>query len=205
MILLLDPGHGIDTPGKRSPDGLFREYSYNREIVQLLYSSLMSRVVSSHQSVIPMIVVPEPEDISLKERCSRVNKICKEHGKSNILLVSIHVNASGRDNKWHDATGWSAYTSRGHTKADTLAECFYDAARTYLQGKKIRTDMFDGDQDIEENFYILRHTLCPAVLTENFFQDNKSDVEFLQSEDGKRAIVNIHIEGIIKYLSQQKE
>lgn len=163
----------------------------------------MSRVVTSHQSVIPMIIVPETVDISLEKRCSRVNKICKEHGTSNVLLVSIHVNASGCDNTWHDATGWSAYTSRGHTQADALAECFYDAARAHLPGKKIRTDMSDGDQDLEENFYILRHTLCPAVLTENFFQDNKRDVEFLQSVDGKRAIVSLHIEGIIKYLSKQ--
>ena len=30
MIILLDNGHGFDTSGKRSPDGHFREYAFNR-------------------------------------------------------------------------------------------------------------------------------------------------------------------------------
>ncbi len=65
---------------------------------------------------------------------------------------------------------------------------------------KIRKDMTDGDQDKENGFYILKHTKCPAVLTENLFQDNKEDVEFLLSEEGKLAIVNLHVWGIMKYL-----
>ena len=50
-----------------------------------------------------------------------------------------------------------------------------------------------------KNFYILRHTLCPAVLTENFFMYGL-DLEFLQSKAGKQAIVDTHIEGIIEYI-----
>ena len=50
-------------------------------------------------------------------------------------------------------------------------------------------------------FYILVHVPCPAVLTENLFQDNKEDVEFLLSEKGKEAITKIHVEGIKNYLS----
>ena len=68
--------------------------------------------------------------------------------------------------------------------------------------KAIRADYArDGDPDWEENFYILRHSLCPAVLTENFFMDSPSDQDYLQSEAGKRAIMDTHIEGITKYLS----
>lgn len=61
--------------------------------------------------------------------------------------------------------------------------------------------MSDGDIDWEENFYILRKSLCPAVLTENFFMDSHSDLEYLQSKAGKQAVVDTHIEGIIEYLS----
>ena len=28
MKILIDNGHGVETPGKRSPDGRFREYAY---------------------------------------------------------------------------------------------------------------------------------------------------------------------------------
>ena len=50
-------------------------------------------------------------------------------------------------------------------------------------------------------FYILRHSLCPAILTENFFMDNLSDLEYLQSRAGKQAIVDTHVEAITEYLS----
>jgi len=32
MKILIDNGHGSNTPGKCSPDGRLREYSYTREI-----------------------------------------------------------------------------------------------------------------------------------------------------------------------------
>jgi len=66
---------------------------------------------------------------------------------------------------------------------------------------KIRKNITDGDPDKESGFYILKYTKCPAVLTENLFQDNRTDVDFLLSEAGKRAIVDLHVNGIINYLS----
>lgn len=69
------------------------------------------------------------------------------------------------------ARGWSAYTSKGSTKADVLASCLYaSAAECFPAGIKIRSDWSDKDPDWEENFYILQKTKCPAVLTENFFR-----------------------------------
>ena len=63
------------------------------------------------------------------------------------------------------------------------------------------TDYTDGNPDIEKDFYIIRHTSCPAVLTENLFMDNREDVAFLESEEGAKAIVGLHVEGILQYLS----
>lgn len=36
MKILLDNGHGFETSGKRSPDGHFREYAYNRYLAFLI-------------------------------------------------------------------------------------------------------------------------------------------------------------------------
>ena len=47
-----------------------------------------------------------------------------------LILISIHANALGNGSQWMKAQGWSAYTSKGQTKADILAECLYDAAAT---------------------------------------------------------------------------
>ena len=194
MKILIDNGHGISTPGKRSPDGLFREAVFTREIARRVVDSLNSR------GRYAVLLVPEEDDIPLKERCVRVNRECITHGAGNVILVSIHVNAAGRGDRWYEARGWSCYTTIGKTAADDLAECLCDAAEKFLPGHRMRYNLTDGDRDQEEGFYILKHTLCPAVLTENLFQDSRKDVEFLTSEAGKDAIVNLHVEGILDYL-----
>lgn len=196
MRILLDNGHGSDTPGKRSPDGLFLEYRYNRIIASRISAELCDRGVDAR------LLVPEETDIPLKERCRRANAICDELGSANVALVSIHVNASGSDGKWHNATGWSAFTTPGITKSDLLASDLYEAAKKYLVDQKIR--LFNGpkEPDFEENFYILRHTRCATVLTENMFQDCRKDVDYLQSHSGMDAIAMLHVEGIMEYLSR---
>lgn len=62
-------------------------------------------------------------------------------------------------------------------------------------------DYTDVDPDLEAGLYILRNTACAAVLSENLFMDNLEDCLFLLSEEGRRAIVRLHVEGVIKYLS----
>ena len=195
MLILIDNGHGLDTLGKRSPDGKFLEYAYNREIATRIVADLTDRGYNAQ------LLVPEPEDIPLSERVRRINAHCNTLGKSNVILISIHVNAAGNGSKWLNATGWSCYTSKGQTTSDRIAECFYEAAKKNFPDRRIRTDYSDNDLDWEENFYILRNSLCPAILTENFFMDNPQDLEFLQTRSGKQAIVDTHVEGITEYLS----
>jgi len=190
MKVLIDNGHGSNTPGKCSPDGRLREYAYTREIAERLVMELRKNGIDAER------IVKEEIDVPLAERCRRVN----EYKASEAILVSIHCNAAGNGSDWMSARGWEAWTSVGKTKADKLATCLYEDAEHCLPGMKMRKDMADGDLDKESQFYILRHTNCPAVLTENLFQDNREDVEFLLSEEGKRAIVSLHVWGIMKYL-----
>ena len=209
MLILIDNGHGHNTPGKRSPDGKFLEYAYTREIATRIVADLTDRGYNAQ------LLVPEPEDIPLSERVRRINAACLSHqsspaphqssparpgispsGHPNVILISIHVNAAGNGSQWHNATGWSCYTCKGQTTSDRIAECFYEAAIKNFPGRRIRTDYSDNDPDWEENFYILRHTHCPAVLIENFFMDNKKDLAYLLSQEGRRAIVETIIDGI---------
>ena len=194
MKILINNGHGLNTPGKRSPDGQFLEAIYTREIAKRIVAELQNKGYDAE------LLVPEEEDIPLKERVRRVNAHCQSLGKSNVILISIHVNAAGDGTKWMNATGWSCYTCKGQTESDRLATCLYDAAIKNFPDRRIRKDYSDGDPDWEENFYILRHSLCPAVLTENFFMDSHSDLEYLQSKDGKQAVVDTHAEGIMEWL-----
>lgn len=196
--VIIDAGHGINTKGKSSPDCALMEWRYNREIANAIAQGLILRGYDAE------VIVPELEDVSLKERVDRVNRIACKYGISESLLLSIHVNAAGNGSQWMNARGWCAYTFPGHTESDDIADCLYLAAEKNLPGQKIRTDYSDGDPDIESAFYVLKHTLCPAVLTENLFMDNKEDCRFLLSSKGRQAIINLHIEGLIEYLDNEE-
>lgn len=200
MTIIIDNGHGADTPGKCSPDRRFREYRFNREIARAVVEHLQLRGFDA------VLLVPEEEDIPLRERVRRANKItCRlGHPVQETIVVSIHVNAAGNGSKWMSATGWSAYTYYGHSDSDRLANCLYEAAKKHLPGHNLRTDYSDGDPDIEAPFYILKDTYAAAVLTENGFMDNELSLSFLESDAGKKAIVALHVEGIINYFVKMK-
>lgn len=193
MKILIDNGHGVETPGKRSPDGRFREYAYTRLIASGVVQHLIYRGLDAE------LLVPEITDVPLKERVRRVNQWCKELGKENVCLVSVHVNAAGNSG-WHSATGWSCYTSKGQTAGDKLADCLARAALFHLAGRAMRFNRSDGDFDQERDFYLLRRTKCAAVITENGYQDSLASLRFLESDEGKKAIVALHVEGIVKFV-----
>lgn len=201
MKILIDNGHGIDTPGKRSPDGELREYRYNREIASALVAGLREKGFDAS------LLVPEDDDISLGARVRRVNRVCDEAGCENVILISIHSNAAPPDDgQWHRARGWSAYTTKGETESDNLADCLYAAAENvFSSGKGLKARKYGtepGQKDWEEDFYILKNTRCPAVLTENFFMDNREDVKYMLSREGRKDIVKVHIDGIELYFDK---
>ena len=193
MRILIDAGHGIDTPGKRSPDGSFREYLWNREVAEMLYNLLQEYGFDAD------LVVTETNDIPLKTRVRRVNEVCNLHGSHNVLLISIHSNAAGNGKNWMNAQGWSAYTTKGSTRSDVAVKCLYDAFEEEFKDRTIRRDMSDGDPDWEEDFYIIKKTSCPAVLLENFFYDNKEECHFLQKEQTKKRVAKAILHGIQFY------
>ena len=110
------------------------------------------------------------------------------------------MNAAGRGDKWYNADGWCCYTSTGQTAGDILANYLCQAALQNLPGHRMRFDYSDGDPDQEASFYILRHTSCAAALTENGFMDCQRSCDFLLSDEGKDAIVQLHVEGISSYV-----
>ena len=193
MKVLIDNGHGSNTAGKCSPDRSLREYTWAREIASRLVAELRKRGLDAER------IVTEETDISLRERCRRVNAHCGKLGAKNVILISIHINAAKSDGRWHDASGWSVWIApNASQKSKILAQTLYDeAAKRNLKGNR----SVPSCRYWVGNFAIVRDTNCPAVLTENLFQDNKAEVEFLMSERGKQEIVNLHADAIQKYIS----
>jgi N-acetylmuramoyl-L-alanine amidase len=180
MRFLLDPGHGIGTPGKRSPlfeDGtqLF-EWEFTRDIVR----RIMGRATALGLDCIN--VVPEVDDVPLVERVRRANLY---GGRA--LYVSVHANAGG-------GRGIEVFTSPGETRSDRYASIFYEQYKVTFPGVRGRTDFSDGDPDKEARFYVLTKTSMPAVLTESFFMDNEEECKrYLMTEDGRNRTAMAHL------------
>lgn len=201
LFVILDNGHGNNTAGKRSPlldDGrqLF-EYKWNREVVDRIAKKLLEKGIEH------TILVPEIHDIPLSTRVNRANKLYYEYKAKGyeVVLISVHVNACGTGMKWENPNYWSAWTSKGQTKGDAVADSMYVGAEKVFNPLNLRIakDLSDKDSDMESNFYILKKSAMPAVLTENFFMTSKEGCNFLLSEQGKKLCVDAHILGILDY------
>lgn len=191
MKVLIDNGHGENTPGKGSPDGRLREWAYTREIADLAVYELRKKGIDAER------IVKEDTDVPLSERCRRANAIYKETGKK-AILISIHCNAAGSGVSWMNARGWSVFVSNNASvNSKKLANCLAEVAKGISVPVRIPAL---GQLYWQQNLAICRDTNCPAVLVENFFQDNREDVDYLLSREGKDAIVQIHVKGISKYL-----
>jgi N-acetylmuramoyl-L-alanine amidase len=196
-MILLDNGHGMNTPGKRSPiwpDGtqLF-EWEFTRDIVKRISRRLDTLGMAN------AVIVPEAFDVSLRIRCERANRMNIKYPKS--FYVSVHGNAGEKPNQ---GTGWEVWTSPGQTESDKIASMVFESAKKYIPEFNMRSEMIDGDVDKESKFYVLVHTDCPAILTENLFYDNINDCRFMMSEEGRSKLAQLHIDAIIKYIDENR-
>ena len=220
LLVCLDPGHSVSTPGKRSPYSAckvepaldFYEYKFNREVCEKLAKKL------SDMGIEVFITTSEKQDgdidVSLTTRATRAwNKI--KASKKQAVFISVHANANGKGSAWDAAKGWSTYTTKGQNISDRFADCFYDEAEKVFVPKKlkIRTDKSDKDRDWEENFTVIFKTeqfslkngkpTVPAVLTENFFYSNIDDCKYLCSKQGIDDIVNVHLFAILAFAEKE--
>lgn len=207
--VILGTAHRLREPGKQSPDGRFRECIYSREIVSELESKLAAYGINTY---VDMTDLDLPETLwsssytternrELARRVDAVNAICDSVGKDNCIYISLHVDAAGADGNWHNARGWSARVSPyASANSKLLAGYLFDAAKE--NGITTRQPL-PTQKYWEQDLYVLNKTKCPAVLTENLFQDNIADVDFLLSDEGRHAIERLHIEGILKYINSR--
>ena len=192
---LFDAGHGgiIDgkyqTKGKCSPDwelGVYYEGVGNRKFVnQIVY--VLTKLGITAQTYIPQ--EREQEDIPLGERVRMINAIHTQ--KKNCVLVSVHSNAGG-------GIGFVVFTTKGQTKSDRFATVWVNEMKHLFPDDNFYEDQQDGDPDREENFYILKNSICPAILTENLFHDNKRDYLRLNDMATREKIALGHINMVLR-------
>lgn len=197
LCILLDNGHGTRkyTKGKCSPDKKIYEGEWNREFVKLLQEELNKYHIDN------MILVSEDEDISLADRVKRANVYTRNLKADGIdtLLISVHINAAKSDNKYHEANGWTVWLyNNASAKSRKAGQIFSaNAKKMNLTGNRVLPLL----GYYTANFYILKNTICPAVLCENMFMDNKEDEAFLLSDEGKKILIDLYINSILEYMN----
>ena len=207
-VVILGTAHRLREPGKCSPDKRLREAVWSREIIDELNVKLQDYGIMTFVDFwpydleksmqTPSVGLERQRELAL--RVNTVNQICDRYGKNNCCYVSIHVNASGSDGKWHDASGWQVCVAPNSSKKSRLlAECLAEEA--YDKCLRVREPQ-PGQKYWQQSLYVLNRTKCPAVLTENLFMDNEKEADFLLSELGRHTIERLHLEGIMRYLDK---
>lgn len=154
--IALDAGHGMNTPGKRSPAGE-REWSFNNKVVVAAIKYL-----NEYENAM-VIRLDDPTgntDISLAARTNKANSQGAD------ILVSYHHNAN--TGQWGSWTGTETYHYPGSSSGLALA-------------RKIHPDIVEAmglrDRGIKSaNFHMIRESRMPAILIEGGFMDSTIDI-----------------------------
>ncbi|RSD25231.1 N-acetylmuramoyl-L-alanine amidase [Mesobacillus subterraneus] len=179
MKIMLDAGHGYNTPGKRSPDGM-REYEFNRAV-----ANYARDLLANYNNVTVYFSHSDQQDVSLKARTDKANSLNVD------IFVSIHANAFGSGG-WNSAGGIETYVYPSRPPvAYQLAQKIQRnlVVATGLQNRGVKT----------ADFHVLRETRMDAVLVECGFMTNREEIKLLRSETYRRTIA----EGIVKSLAEQ--
>lgn len=189
----LDNGHGSKTAGKRSPvmaDGRqLLEYEFNRDIVARIIERLDKEGVA-YYNVVPEVNI----DNFLEGRVLRANRKSSRLPK---IFVSVHANAgpAASSQSWtaDSIRGVETWFYHGSKKGQRIARVFQkhivDATGFVNRHLKSRP---------ERQFYVLRKTRMPAVLTENGFYNNRHEVQALLRDDVRQKIADAHVAAILE-------
>jgi N-acetylmuramoyl-L-alanine amidase len=192
--LILDVPHGIDVPGKQSPDGKFKEWKWGREVVEKIYNKLIEGdwpfdyyAPFLHQDTEP----------GLRKRVWYYNEVAENY--STTVMISVHVDAY--KGNWWNGTGFSFYTKKGEDINDVLAGEMIKAWRKNMPGERIRVNS-PVDPSKDANYTVLygyQNVLAKyyGILVENWFMDSKIDIKKLTDPVKTDKLVQTYILAII--------
>ncbi|MBR0596692.1 N-acetylmuramoyl-L-alanine amidase family protein [Sinanaerobacter chloroacetimidivorans] len=185
LVVMLDPGHGESTAGKRSPDGTLKEYEFNRTVANKMKNILEA------QGIEVLLTVNDDSDPSLANRCESANNSDAD------IFVSIHANAFGNGKEWTTPKGWEIYHYQGSVLGNRLAAAISSSnfPEIGILNRGIKTG----------NLYVIKNTYIPAVLIEHGFFTNIEEVELLKSDEWRDKAAQYNAEGIMNFLNSYIE
>lgn len=181
MKIMLDAGHGNNTPGKRTPDDSMREFHFNGVVANYVRDTLLK------YEGVTVDFAHDPSgniDIALLARTNTANS-----KKSNVY-VSIHANAYGTS--WNDANGIETFV---HPNADNIS---INLAKL-IQDKLIKITGLRNRGVKRADFHVLRETNMPSVLVECGFMTNRNEATLLKSDDYRRKCAKAIADALVEF------
>jgi len=177
MKFLIVPGHGgVDKNGNYHvlKPGSKQAYVNGRWIYEGEHNRYIADEILTQAKVAGLDVinvVPEVEDIPLKERVRRVNEIVSETNEK-VFLFELHLNAfNGK------VEGSEVFTTRLDNFSDVIATMWWNNMLKRFPERKTRPDYSDGDPDKEVDYFLIKNMRCFGCLIEFFFFDNPIEVD----------------------------
>lgn len=184
-LVALDAGHGLNTAGKQTPDGI-KEWTLNDKVCDKI-----TLFLSDYNVVV--IRTDNNEGNTDEKLAARRTMYVNADA---VLAVSVHHNAN--TGTWNSATGTEVYTDRNYTEQDQrLAELIHENMVKYtgLRGRGIK----------RSDFTVITQNRIPAVLVEGGFMDSKNDYAIITSEAGQEAYARAVADAIIEFLGLTKK
>ena len=178
MIIGVDKGHTVQNGGVCGACGLLKESVENRPVGNKVIEKLR---------ILGHTVIDCSCDYS-KDRDEQLAAIVKKANAQKLdLFLSLHLNAGG-------GTGAEVYTtntSGAKSEAKKLIDTYCNRTGFKNRGHKYA------------EFYVLRHTVAPAMLIEMAFVDTEADYK-KWNDLGAELIANAIVEGITGQVVQEK-
>lgn len=185
--LVLDAGHGINTPGKRTlsgSQGVIHEWTMNSNVCNKIQAILKDYNVD----IIRTDDTTGKTDVSLNDRVKKTN------AQKPDLFISIHHNANA--SVWGNHGGTEVYWhSKGTAEDKKVATLLAPklASKTGLRNRGVK----------QASFTVLGCNPT-AILVEGGFMDSTTDYDVITSDEGQQAYAEAVAEVVIEYLGLKK-
>lgn len=187
--VVIDPGHGVETAGKCSPDKSYYEHEFNLDVAKRIKSILERHGVSVTMTRTDEHDTGKTSNAALSARVNISNEVRPD------LFVSVHSNAYGNGIDWTTPKGYGVYTiGSGDLERHNVA------AKLILARAKEAGVTIHGGGLHYSNLYVLRNTKDPAVLIEHGFHTNRQELELLKSTAYRDTLATVDAKGILDYL-----
>jgi N-acetylmuramoyl-L-alanine amidase len=183
--ITLSPGHGLNTPGKRTPDGM-HEWEFNAAVVTKMID------LFSHYKDVAVKRLDDPTgkiDVPLEKRAEISN------GWGANYHLDVHANAAGND--WSSAHGIETFSYGLSGKS-------YEIAKVLQKSLIKDTGLSDRGVKNGDWLYMIRTTKAPANLVECGFMSNKDEAKLLKSDAYREKVANTLVDAIAGYFKLEK-